>query len=599
MKNYLLISIILLFFGLTISVISYCAVFSFASLNPNVVNWSQVKSVKVKKSSDVKFFDFLAKKKRLAQGYGQVSFIAVGDIMLSRNVAKKMKAKNDFNYPFLKVKDYLKTADFSFGNLETPITDGHEIKTGEMIFRADIGVEKALKEAGFSVLSLANNHTKNFGEKGLKDTFDYLGKAGIKYVGAGNNEFEAYSPVYIEAEGIKFAFLAYNDSDVVPESYRATEKRAGTAFMDKEKMEKSIKEAKEKADFVIVSMHSGTEYVHNPNKSQIEFAHSVIDAGAEMVIGHHPHSIQSVEKYKDKYIFYSLGNFVFDQMWSEETREGLMAKLFFNRSGLTKVEFLPVLIEDFSQPKILEQAKADKVLELLKVPLQSRVDFVYEFNKGEKFKDSVRRVVYEDNYKILEQVSSKANVDIKEKKISKDLDKDSLEETYILSQGKLKVIEDGKVIWETANNWWVDDFALNDSNNDRKIDINLSVWKAGNFEKSKPLWVKENDLSIKNHFFVFDFSEEGEIKPVWQSSNLSNPNCEFTFADVDEDDKKELVVIEGEYNEDFICEGKYTAVWEWNGWGFSNEWRSKKGNFSNLEVETINGESHILADIDF
>lgn len=296
----------------------------------------------------------------------EISVITVGDIMLSRGVAKKIKSHNDLNYPFLKTRDYLKSGDIVFGNLESPITPGREIEHGEMIFRANPGIEKALAEANFSILSLANNHTPNFGQKGLLNTFKYLDQVGIKYVGAGKNLEEAEKPVFIEKNNIKFAFLAYNSPDVVPQSYFAGESWAGTAPMNIEKMTKMVKKAKEQADFVIVSMHAGNEYVYKPNQFQINFAHAAIDAGAELVIGHHPHVVQTIEKYKDKYIFYSLGNFVFDQMWSRATREGIIAKVLFNKNGVTKVDFTPVLIEDFCQPKILEGNEAKIILERLK-----------------------------------------------------------------------------------------------------------------------------------------------------------------------------------------------------------------------------------------
>jgi len=115
-----------------------------------------------------------------------VSIIFVGDIMLSRNVDTKIKKYKDYNYPYKNMSEYLKTGDIVFGNLETAITPGRAIKTGEMTFRADPENTIALKENGFNILSLANNHTPNFGEKGLKDTINYLERAGIKYVGAGN-----------------------------------------------------------------------------------------------------------------------------------------------------------------------------------------------------------------------------------------------------------------------------------------------------------------------------------------------------------------------------------------------------------------------------
>lgn len=287
----------------------------------------------------------------------EIVIIAVGDIMLSRNVDKKMEEYNDYRYPFFKTADLLKSANITFGNLESPITPGRDIKTGEMIFRTDPGSVEGLKYAGFDILSLANNHLPDFGKKGIVDTLNYLNEAKIKYVGAGLNEKEARKPKILEIEGIKTAFLAYNDSDVVPLSYEAKENQAGTAFMRKEEMLEDVKKAKEISDFLIVSMHSGQEYAKNPNSRQIDFARAAIDAGADLIIGHHPHVIQKIEEYKEKFIFYSLGNFVFDQMWSEATREGLIVKIKiqFKEGEDPKAEmrFYKVLIEDFSQPRIL------------------------------------------------------------------------------------------------------------------------------------------------------------------------------------------------------------------------------------------------------
>jgi poly-gamma-glutamate synthesis protein (capsule biosynthesis protein) len=298
----------------------------------------------------------------------EVYLIAVGDISYSRGVERIVKEQNDINYPFIKIGDYLRSADIVFGNLETTIMSGREITDREMVFRSNPGTEQALKNAGISVVSLANNHTPNFGEQGLKDTFSYLTQAGIKYVGAGENEQEANQPVYIEKNGIKFAFLAYNDADVVPVSYEAGKTRAGTAFMRKDKMANAVKEAKQNADFVIVSMHSGNEYVAKPNNSQTNFAHAAIDAGAELVIGHHPHVVQTMEKYKDKYIFYSLGNFVFDEMWVKETLNELAVKIYFTKSGVGKISFLPIVTENISQPTEAHGTLAEKILQRLKYP---------------------------------------------------------------------------------------------------------------------------------------------------------------------------------------------------------------------------------------
>jgi len=312
---------------------------------------------------------FSAYKKELTKISVEVSLIATGDISYSRGVGRMVAKEKDNNYPFLKIQDYLKGADIVFGNLETPITQGREIPDFDMVFRSNPGTEQALKQAGFSIVSLANNHTPNFGEKGLIDTFKYLDAVGIKYVGAGKNTEEANNPVYFDIKGIKFAFLAYNDPDVVPVSYEATNTHAGTAFMRTSKMVESVKAAKQHVDFVIVSMHSGIEYIGMPDTSQINFAHAAIDAGADLVLGHHPHVVQTAEQYKGKYIFYSLGNFVFDQPQSQNTKEGLMVKASFSKRKINKILPVPIVMENFAQPQeVTEESEKNSILKRLNLP---------------------------------------------------------------------------------------------------------------------------------------------------------------------------------------------------------------------------------------
>lgn len=531
------------------------------------------------------FLNFVSQKKKLSHASEEVSLIAVGDISYSRGVERTVRKEKDINYPFLKIYDYLKSADLVFGNLETPITQGAEIPDFEMIFRSNPGTEQALKQAGFSILSLANNHTPNFGEKGLKDTFNYLKSVDIKYAGAGQNEQEANQPVYIEKKGIIFAFLAYNDNDVVPDSYEDGKKHAGTAFMRIAKMARVVKETKKKANFLIISMHAGNEYTDKPDNSQTNFAQAAIDAGADLVIGHHPHVVQTLEKYKGKYIFYSLGNFIFDQPQSQETKEGLAIKVYFTKNEISKISLLPIVMENLAQPRMANKNKATKILSRLKFPLTSQD--VYSWNSGNgNFEKGLRAVIYTSVLKSQSVVSKQEQA---------DLDNDSNLENYVLKNGKLIISENSKMIWQSPTEWWIDNFVLADLNNDGILDINLSLWKSGNFGTAKPFWVEEDNMSVRNHFFVLDFLNNS-IKQVWGSSNLSEPNCEFKIMDIDNDGKNDLVVIEGEYSQKPKCKGKYVAVWKWNDWGFSNEWRSKKGDFSNLEIEKIEGKSYIVVD---
>lgn len=295
----------------------------------------------------------------------EATVIAVGDIMLSRVVEQKMLGHKDFNYPFLTMADYLKTADLAFGNLETAITAGRIIKTGETVFRSDPKTAEVLEKNNFKIVSLANNHTPNFGDKGLKDTFNYLNEAGVTYVGAGENLGAARAPKYTTIKGIKIAWLSRTEQLYAPNNYAAGTNSAGTAFLDKEEIANAVAAAKKQADLVFVSMHAGTEYADKPTEEQSALARAAIEAGAEIVIGHHPHVTQTAEKYQGKYIFYSLGNFIFDQMWSKETREGLALKIILTKTGIKQIAATPILIEDFCQPRILNDEEGDKIIKRL------------------------------------------------------------------------------------------------------------------------------------------------------------------------------------------------------------------------------------------
>jgi len=292
------------------------------------------------------------------------ALIAVGDMMLSRTVAAQMRLKG-FDFPFQKMRPLLGSGDIVFGNLETPITAGRIIKPGDMTFRADPGVETYLAEAGFDILSLANNHLMNYGERGLNDTLTALDAAGIKYAGAGINATEAHRPKVVSANGVDFVFLAYDAGNIVPTSYEATANRPGIAIMDIGRMAEDVNAVKKDDNVVIVSMHGGVEYAPRPSLEQTVFAHAAIDAGADLVLGHHPHVVQTAERYKDKIIFYSLGNFIFDQTWSRDTQDGLAVKLTFGGNELTKVELLPVIIADACQPIPAEGADANRILRRL------------------------------------------------------------------------------------------------------------------------------------------------------------------------------------------------------------------------------------------
>lgn len=303
--------------------------------------------------------------KEIKEDKGSVTILATGDILLARTVESMMRRRQDYTFPFHNVADYLKTADITFGNLETPLMQGKTTPAGSMTFRADPEGTQGLLFAGYDILSVANNHSMNYQAPGLLRTMETLTAAGIKYVGGGKNINEAHTPVVFNVKGKKIAFYAYNDPNIPPRFHgEATADAVGIAKMDLEAVKNDVAHAKKYADVVIVSMHAGREYTREPTQFQQDFAHAAIDAGASAVIGHHPHWVQGVEQYMDGVIFYSLGNFVFDQFFSQETQTGLIAKLVIDEKNRVTAQVIPVKMDN-TKPRILQGEEKEAIMKKL------------------------------------------------------------------------------------------------------------------------------------------------------------------------------------------------------------------------------------------
>lgn len=282
------------------------------------------------------------------------TLIFTGDIMLNRRVEMMMRANANYKFPFLKISNSLKEADLLFGNLEGPISDKGQ-KVGSIYsFRAEPEAIEGLTYAGFDVLSLANNHAFDYGREALEDTFLRLKEARIDYIGAGLNAEEAFSPLVKEINGLKIGFLAY--TNLGPKSWRAGG-LPGIAWINEQsfpELKKNISLARTKADILIVTLHAGEEYIQDPSQFQVNFAHAAIDAGADIVIGHHPHVVQKKEEYNGGYIFYSLGNFVFDQSFSEKTMQGEIVKVIIEDGKIKEASPIGIKLNDSFQPEIVD-----------------------------------------------------------------------------------------------------------------------------------------------------------------------------------------------------------------------------------------------------
>lgn len=256
-----------------------------------------------------------------------------GDIMLGRSVMAKSLDLKDTTYPFEKISSETKKADIFFANLENPIiNDCPKTYESTLVFCGLPSMLDGAVDAGLDIVTLANNHSTNYGENGLSETQKHLEDAKIDYVGLGNM-------VVKEINGTKFGFLGFDffsdqptDSDY-----------------------KLIRSSKEQVDVLIVGVHWGVEYTSEPLDIQRQWAKKMAVAGADVIVGHHPHWVQTSEALGNSVVYYSLGNLVFDQMWSENTRKGLMIRLVYRGSTLIREEHLNTYIDQWAQPVFVKQ----------------------------------------------------------------------------------------------------------------------------------------------------------------------------------------------------------------------------------------------------
>lgn len=281
----------------------------------------------------------------------RIVLTATGDIIPARSVNAQVIKHGDYKWPYLNIAEITRNSDLTFINLESPLINNCPVTDEGMIFCGDAKNVEGLVFIGADIASLANNHAGNYGAEAVQNTIDLLNKNGILTTGTDG-------PVFKEIKGMKFAFLGYNDIE---------KNQTGISNADEEKIKREIADAKKEADIIVVTFHWGAEYRELPDERQKFLGYLAIDAGADLIIGNHPHWVQPVEIYKDKIITYAHGNFIFDQMWSEETKTGVVGRYTFYGKKLIDVEFLPVYIENYGQPRILGGEQKAGVLERMKI----------------------------------------------------------------------------------------------------------------------------------------------------------------------------------------------------------------------------------------
>lgn len=293
-----------------------------------------------------------------------VHLAATGDIMLDRSLGYHL-SRGRLNYPFLEVAHWFHAADLTIGNLESALGDIGEPVPKAYPFRAPPEAAESLARAGFDIVSLANNHGMDYGPEALLQGINLLNAAGVVPIGAGADETAAYAPHLTEVNSLSLAIFGYVNVPVEwrgfdTQTWTATADAPGLAWATVERVQADIAAIRPEVDLVIVVLHSGYEYVDPPSPIQMELSRAAVDAGADLVIGHHAHILQGIEFYRSGVIVYGLGNFAFEIDGPPETA---VLYVWLDKDGVREIELLPAIIQFGGQPRPAAPWEAGPILQ--------------------------------------------------------------------------------------------------------------------------------------------------------------------------------------------------------------------------------------------
>jgi len=293
----------------------------------------------------------------------EITLLAVGDIMLGDSPVcygfgvETAIEKFGPIYPFQHVARELQNGDIVLGNLEVAISAFDKTKDSfdNIQFRGQPQAVLGLAEAGFNILSIATNHAMQHGRKGLEDTIAILKKHNIKFTGVEVPEKQIKNHSFIQVNGYRFCFMGYNFR---PQQYFIDPPLWKKPYL--ELIKRDIDQVQDEVDYLVVSLHWGDEFIDYPSPQQVELAHSLIDHGVNIIIGHHPHILQGVEKYNGGVIAYSLGNFIFD-MWQYRLRKSMILKCTISKTLGIDFQIIPVIINKNHQPQIIRGQSGENI----------------------------------------------------------------------------------------------------------------------------------------------------------------------------------------------------------------------------------------------
>ena len=296
----------------------------------------------------------------------------VGDIMLGRRVGTSLQRQGDLAASFRPFAKDLAASDITVGNLESTLSRNGSPTQGGDSFAADPETLSGLEAAGFDVLSLGNNHLGDYGQRAIAETVDRLLDEGFAITGGGKDLDQARRPAVVVREGVRIGFIA---TDSIGETPAATDDRAGTNRIDApprtgpldeqalDRVSADIRALDARTDIVIVIPHWGTQYTHTPEKSQRQMARAFTEAGADLVVGGHPHWVQGWEPMGGATVIHSLGNFVFDMDFMRKTNEGIFVEVVSWGDRIVAIEPVPYVIDAGFTPRPASAGRAASILD--------------------------------------------------------------------------------------------------------------------------------------------------------------------------------------------------------------------------------------------
>lgn len=508
---------------------------------------------------------YLRDNRPLDPGEKVVEGIFTGDIICGRE-GKSLAYKLDA------VVSWLKAADFVMGNLEC-VVSSHAADRGLgsfdggtpgpiYLFAPPKPIE-LLREAGFDILGVANNHIFDLGEAGLSETIQNLRTYGIQAAGLCTGRACRDGVVIEKVGGLRIAIVAVNTIPIPFSKVNLTEINWETPQV----LLSMIQSLKPEVHAIVVSIHWGKEYELDASPAQKRIAKQLISAGVDLVVGHHPHVVQGVnlfsahERLEEGFVTYSLGNFIADQQFGD-TVGSLVLRAYFDEQGLRAVQALPLWAG--LKPALLELSQTDLLLQKI-MPEAKPVAFHCDQSTCHDYDENLDRIPSITGLFWFGEV---------------DLTGDGISEKVQRQAERVVVFANGIESWKTPVEWKVVDLALGDPDNDGRQEMLLAFWRAdaAGIERSHP--------------FIVGY-RGGSYHETWGGSGVSDPILEVELSDVDSDGMEELVVLEQRSSQK-----EAVTVWDWHGWGFSLKWRSQEGEYKNLRVvqNPATGEAIIVLD---